>query len=60
MKNKENIKYKENLEKTMEIIDTCFTLKAIYIKKKNPDYIEQDIEKEIFNGILRRKENKWK
>jgi len=51
--------YEQKIKKTCDIIDTCFSLKEAYIKLKHPEYSEEEITKEIFNGILYRKEKQW-
>ncbi len=52
--------FEKRLKKTCDIIDTCFALKAAYIKAKNPEYSDNDIRRKIFEEILERKEDQWK
>ncbi len=52
--------YRQNLLKTIELIDLCFTLKKAYMRSKLPEIVEEDLERRIWNDILRRKENKWR
>ena len=53
-------KYEQKLKKTCDIIDTCFSLKAAYLKSIHSAFSEEKIKKEIFDGILERKEELWK
>ncbi|MCK4799074.1 MAG: hypothetical protein KAT05_16995 [Spirochaetes bacterium] len=59
MKNNEE-KYKNNLIKTFELIDLVFKLKQAHYKQKYPEYSIDDIEKKIYNDILKRKNIQWK
>ncbi|HBE04220.1 MAG TPA: hypothetical protein DC049_17350 [Spirochaetia bacterium] len=52
--------YNKNLAKTLEIIDTVFTLKAAWLEKTHPQWSCSDVKKEIYQGIIRRKEEQWK
>ena len=52
--------YERKLKKTCDIIDTCFTLKAAYLKAKNPSYSDKEVRKIIFEEILERKDTQWK
>ncbi|MEI6128134.1 MAG: hypothetical protein WCQ99_16415, partial [Pseudomonadota bacterium] len=51
---------KNNLRKTLEIIDACFDLKEAYLKQLYPNETQKEIAGRIYQGILKRKEAQWK
>jgi hypothetical protein len=52
-------KYKQNLAKTLELIELCFTLKEAYLRQQHPLASPGEIRQMICQGILERKERQW-
>ena len=51
--------YKNNLAKTLEVIELCFTLKEAYLRQQHPLASPREIRQMICQGILKRKERQW-
>ena len=49
----------DNLKKTVELIDTVFTLKLSWLKARHPELSDSDAKSRIFQGIVERKERQW-
>jgi hypothetical protein len=48
-----------NLKKTMELINTVFTLKLSSLKARHPELSDSEAKTRIFQGILKGKERLW-
>jgi len=53
-------RYQKNFAKTLELIDTCFTLKEAYFRRRYPTRSSQEITELLYQDILERKERQWK
>jgi len=50
---------RRNLDKTLGLIDACFTLKEAWLKQQHPGLSESEIRRRIYRGIVARKERQW-
>ena len=53
-------RYQNNFAKTLELIDTCFTLKEAYFRHRYPARSRQEIMELLYQDILERKERQWR
>ncbi len=53
-------KLRKNLNKMMQIIDTCFDLKEACLRQRYPNASQSEISGMIYQGILNRKDAQWK
>ena len=50
----------KNLQKTFEIIQTCFDLKAAFLRLQFPDRSDEEIDALLCRQMIERKERAWK
>ncbi|MBN1996065.1 hypothetical protein JW935_00850 [candidate division KSB1 bacterium] len=49
-----------NLQKTFEIIQTCFDLKAAFLRRQYPGKSNEEINALLCRQMIERKERAWK